>query len=40
MSVAFYQMLLDMEYHVEVVMIDIDTGDTITTVIYPDALEG
>ena len=39
LSVSYYQMLLDMEYHAEVVMVDVDTGDTITSVVYPDVFE-
>lgn len=38
MSAMFYQMLLDMEYHIEVSTIDIDTGEIIDTLVLPDAL--
>ena len=38
LSVSSYQMFLDMEYHVEIVMVDVDTGDTINSTVYPDAL--
>ena len=37
-SASMYQMLLDMEYHVEVVMVDVATGETISSVVYPDDL--
>lgn len=36
-SAMFYQSFLDMEYHVEVSVVDADTGDTISTTVYPDA---
>lgn len=36
-SAMFYQAFLDMEYHVEVSVIDADTGDVIGTTVYPDA---
>ena len=39
MSVSYYQMLLDMEYRVEIVTVDTATGDTIASVVYPDVFE-
>ena len=36
-SAMYYQAFLDMEYHVEVSIVDVDTGDTISTTNYPDA---
>lgn len=38
-SAMFFQAFLDMEYHVEVAVIDVDTGETIESVVYPDAFE-
>ena len=37
-SASMYQMLLDMEYHVEVLMVDVATDETISSVVYPDDL--
>lgn len=37
-SASMYQMLLKMEYHVEVLMVDVATGETISSVVYPDDL--
>ena len=39
-SVAMYQIIAQIEVHVEIVMVDANTGDTINTIVYPDALEG
>ena len=39
LSVSSYQMFLDMEYHVEIVIVDIATGDTINSTVYPDSTE-
>jgi len=38
-SVYFYQMIKGEDYHCEVIIEDIETGETLKTVIYPDALE-
>lgn len=35
-SAMLYQAFLDVEYHVEVSVIDVDTGDVISAAIYPD----
>lgn len=35
-SSMMYQIFLDMEYHVEILMVDADTGETINSVVYPD----
>jgi len=35
-SAMFYQMFLDMDCHVEVAIIDFDSGEIIDTVVYPD----
>lgn len=37
-SAAMYQAFVDMEYHCEVNVVDVDTGDVINTTVYPDAL--
>ena len=36
-SAMMYQVFLDMDYHVEVSVVDADTGDVINTTVYPDA---
>lgn len=38
MSAMLYQMFLDMEYHVEVTVQDVENGDVINTFVYPDDL--
>jgi len=38
-SIYFYQMLEGEGYHCEVIIEDLETGETLKTVIYPDALE-
>lgn len=38
-SAMFFQAFLDMEYHVEISVIDVDTNEVINTVILPDAFE-
>lgn len=38
-SAMYYQAFLDMEYHCEISVIDVDTGDIISSVVYPDVLE-
>lgn len=40
LSVAMYQAFANMEFYVEVDIVDVATGETIKTVTYPDALEG
>lgn len=40
LSVSMYQAFVDMEHYVEVSIVDVDTGDVLNTVIYPDALDG
>ena len=39
-SVAMYQAFTENEYRVEINIVDVATGDTINTIIYPDALNG
>lgn len=39
-SVAMYQAFTETEYHVEISIVDVATGDTINTITYPDALNG
>lgn len=39
-SVAMYQAFTETEYHVEISIIDVATGDAINTITYPDALNG
>lgn len=39
-SVSVYQAFVETEYHVEITVVDAETGDTINTIIYPDALGG
>lgn len=36
-SAMMYQVFLNMDYHVEVSVVDADTGDVINTTVYPDA---
>lgn len=39
-SVAMYQAFTETEYHVEITIVDVATGDTINSITYPDALNG
>ncbi|MBR2048313.1 MAG: zinc ribbon domain-containing protein [Oscillospiraceae bacterium] len=38
-SAMFYQAFLDMDYHVEIIILDVDTGDVINTSVYPGETE-
>ena len=38
-SAMFFQVFLDTEYHVKVTVVDVETGDEVTSVTYPDAFE-
>jgi len=38
-SVYFYQLIDGGEYHCEVIIKDVETGEILNTIIYPDALE-
>ena len=40
MSVAMYQAFIETEYHVEISIVDVATGETINSTTYPDALNG
>ena len=40
LSVAMYQAFTETEYHVDISIIDVATGETINTITYPDALNG
>lgn len=40
MSVAMYQAFTETEYHVEISIVDVATGETINSITYPDALNG
>lgn len=40
MSVAMYQAFIETEYHVEISIVDVATGETINSITYPDALNG
>ena len=40
LSVSMYQALTEVECHVDVCIVDVDTGETIETITYPDALTG
>jgi hypothetical protein len=39
-SVAMYQAFTETEYHVEISIVDVATGETINSITYPDALNG
>ncbi len=38
MSVAMYQAFTETEYHVEITVVDVATGETINSITYPDAM--
>ena len=40
MSAAMYQAFIETEYHVEISIVDVATGEKINSITYPDALNG